>query len=67
MNEIEAMMVELHRRHGTEGMKAIATMMHDLGSDAAIEFADGTSIPCDFLMQLAWANGGAPSPADNSQ
>lgn len=60
MDEIEAMMVELAKRHGTEGMRAIATLMHDLGSDTIIKFGDDTWVPCDFLMQMAWANGGAP-------
>jgi hypothetical protein len=61
MEEIEALMAELSKRHGTEGMRAIATLMHDLGSDATINFADGTWVPCDFLMQIAWANGGEPA------
>jgi len=61
MEEIEALMAELSKRHGTEGMRAIATLMHDLGSGATISFADGTWVPCDFLMQIAWANGGEPA------
>lgn len=61
MDEIEAMMAELNKRHGTEGMRAIATLMHDLGSDTLIKFGDGTYVPCDFIMQMAWANGGEPS------
>jgi hypothetical protein len=60
MDEIEAMMAELSKRHGAEGMRAIATLMHDLGSEALITFAGGTYVPCDFIMQMAWANGGAP-------
>ena len=60
MDEIEAMMAELSKRHGKDGMRAIATLMHDLGGDTTIEFADGTWVPCDFLMQIAWANGGTP-------
>jgi hypothetical protein len=61
MEEIEAMMAELAKRHGRAGMQAIATLMHDLGSDTLITFADGGCVPCDFLMQMAWANGGDPS------
>lgn len=60
MDQIEAMMAELSRRHGKEGMRAIATLMHDLGSDTLITFGDDTWMPCDFLMQMAWANGGEP-------
>jgi hypothetical protein len=60
MEEIEAMMAELAKRHGTEGMRAVATLMHDLGSEALITFADGTYVPCDFIMQMAWAIGGLP-------
>ncbi len=60
LEQIEAMMAELFKRHGADGMRAIATLMHDLGSDTLIEFADGTSVPCDFLMQMAWSNGGEP-------
>lgn len=60
MEEIEAMMAELAKQHGKEGMRAIATLMYGLGSETTIEFADGTWVPCDFLMQMAWANGGEP-------
>jgi hypothetical protein len=60
MDEIEAMVTELAKRHGKDGMRAIATMMHDLGSDTIITFSDGTHVPCDFIMQMAWANGGEP-------
>jgi hypothetical protein len=60
MEQIEAMMAELAKRHGADGMRAIATLMHDLGSDTLIEFSDGTWVPCDFIMQMAWANGGEP-------
>lgn len=63
MEEIEAMMAELAKRHGAAGMQAIATLMHDLGSDTLLQFGDGTYVPCDFIMQMAWANGGAPSRA----
>ena len=61
MDEIEAMMAELSKRHGKAGMQAIATLMHDLGSEALITFADETYVPCDFIMQIAWANGGEPT------
>jgi hypothetical protein len=62
MEEIEAMVAELAKRHGREGMRAIATMMYSLGSDAVITVSDGSCIPCDFIMQMAWANGGEPAP-----
>ncbi|MDN5006415.1 hypothetical protein ACFQZO_37005 [Bradyrhizobium sp. GCM10027634] len=62
MEEIEGMVAQLAKLHGREGMRAIATMMYSLGSDATITFADGTYIPCDFIMQMAWANGGEPTP-----
>ena len=61
MDEIEAIIVELSKRHGENGMRAIATLMHDLGSDTLITFSDGTFVPCDFIMQIAWANGGEPT------
>lgn len=61
MEEIEALVAELAKRHGTEGMRAIATLMFSLGSDTLITFDDGTYVPCDFIMQMAWANGGAPA------
>ena len=61
MEDIEAMMTELAKRHGRDGMRAIATLMHDLGSEALITLADGSYLPCDFLMQMAWANGGEPA------
>jgi hypothetical protein len=61
MEEIEAMMGELAKRYGKDGMRAIATLMHDLGSETLITFADDTWIPCDFIMQMAWANGGEPA------
>lgn len=64
MDEIEALISELAKRHGTEGMRAIATLMHDLGSDTLITFSDGTYVPCDFLMQMAWASGGGPPYGD---
>lgn len=64
MDEIEALMAELNKRHGTEGMRAIATLMHDLGSDTLINFADGSYVPCDFIMQMAWANGGSPASVE---
>ena len=64
MDEIEAAMAELAKRHGREGMRAIATLMHDLGSDAIINFSDGTWLPCDALMQIAWAHGGQPENCD---
>lgn len=60
MDEIEAAIAELSKRHGREGMRAIATLMHDLGGDTLITFSDGTWVPCDVLMQIAWANGGHP-------
>ena len=60
MDQIEAAMTKLSRRHGKDGMRAIATLMHDLGSDTLITFSDGEWVPCDFLMQMAWANGGEP-------
>ena len=60
MDQIEAMMAELSKRHGKEAMRAIATLMQDMGSGAVISFSDGTFVPCDFLMQIAWANGGEP-------
>jgi len=60
MEEIEAMVAELGKRHGQDGMRAIATMMYSLGSDTMIAFSDGTFVPCDFIMQMAWANGGEP-------
>ena len=62
MEEIEEMMAELAKRHGKEAMRAIATLMHDLGTDTLITFADGKFVPCDFIMQMAWANGGEPQP-----
>jgi len=61
MEEIEVMMAELSKQHGSEGMRAIATLMHDLGSETLITFANGEWIPCDFIMQIAWANGGEPA------
>lgn len=61
MDEIEALMAELNKRHGADGMRAIATLMHDLGSDTLITFVDETWVPCDIIMQMAWANGGAPA------
>lgn len=60
MDKIELLITKLSKRHGTNGMRAIATLMHDLGSDTLITFEDGTWVPCDFIMQMAWANGGAP-------
>lgn len=60
MDDVEAMMAELSKRYGRDGMRAIATLMHDLGSDAIITFAEGEWLLCDALMQLAWANGGQP-------
>ena len=62
MEEIEAMVTELAKRHGKEGMRAIASMMYNLGSDTLITFSDGNYVPCDFIMQMAWANGGEPQP-----
>lgn len=59
MDEVRACMEELAKRHGKEGMRAIATLMHDLGSNAHIIW-DGPDIPCDFLMQWAWEFGGSP-------
>lgn len=64
MDEIEAMMADLHKRFGSEGMQAIATLMFGLGSDTLVTFSDGTWVPCDILMQIAWANGGEPPKAD---
>lgn len=58
--QLENFMHRLSERHGKEAMKAIATLMHDLGSDTVITFNDGHWIPCDFLMQMAWQNGGQP-------
>ena len=43
MDEIEAMMAELAKRHGRDGMQAIATLMHDFGSETLITFADRAS------------------------
>jgi hypothetical protein len=63
MEEIEALMAELAKRHGKEGMRAIAALMYNLGSEATITLADDTWLPCDFLMQMAWANGGEPVAA----
>lgn len=63
-DDIEGLVRELAERHGREGMRAIATLMHDLGSGALITFQDGTWIPCDFIMQMAWANGGEPAVSD---
>ncbi|MGY4622002.1 hypothetical protein ACVWZ4_007229 [Bradyrhizobium sp. USDA 4472] len=60
MEEIEAMMADLAKRFGQDGMRAIATLMYNLGSDATISLPDDTYLPCDFLMQMAWANGGQP-------
>lgn len=60
MDKIELLIVELSKRHGADGMRAIATLMHDLGSDALITFGNDTYVPCDFIMQMAWANGGEP-------
>ncbi len=68
MEEIEAMIADLSKRYGRDGMRAIATLMYSLGSGTTISFDDGTWIPCDFLMQMAWANGGEPearSPITN--
>jgi hypothetical protein len=65
MEQIEALVAELAKRHGPEGMRAIATLMHDLGSDTLITFAEGTYVPCDFIMQMAWANGGEPEPVSD--
>lgn len=60
MEEIEAIMAELSKLHGRDGMRAVASLMYSLGSGTTINFDDGTWIPCDFLMQMAWANGGEP-------
>lgn len=60
MEEIEEMMAELAKRHGPAGMQAIASLMYGLGSDTLITFSEGTWVPCDFIMQMAWANGGEP-------
>lgn len=62
MEEIEEMVADLAKRHGRDGMRAIASMMYNLGSDTLITFSDGTYVPCDFIMQMAWANGGEPTP-----
>lgn len=64
MDEIEAMMAAIAKKYGPEGMRAIATLMHGFGSETTIEFADDTWVPCDFIMQMAWANGGQPQPTD---
>lgn len=61
MEEIEVMMADLAKRYGQDGMRAIATLMYSLGSEASITLPDETWIPCDFLMQMAWANGGEPN------
>ena len=66
MEEIEAMMDDLAKRYGKDGMRAIATLMYGLGS-AIITLPDETWLPCDFLMQMAWANGGEPVPAPVSE
>ncbi len=64
MEEIEALMADLSMRHGKDGMRAIATLMYSLGSSTTINFDDGTWLPCDFLMQIAWANGGDPETTE---
>lgn len=53
-------MERLAKKFGKPGMQAIASLMHDMGSDTTIQFSDGTWWPCDFLMQHAWDLGGTP-------
>lgn len=60
--DVHSLVERLAKRHGREGMRAIATLMHDLGSDATIYFSDGKWLTCDFLMQHAWELGGQPEP-----
>lgn len=58
--DFHAEMEHLAKRYGKPGMQAIATLMHDMGSETMIQFADGTWLPCDFVMQWAWEHGGTP-------
>lgn len=59
-DDLDAEMEHLEKRYGKAGMQAIATLMHDMGSDTTIHFADGTWLPCDLMMQGAWRHGGKP-------
>lgn len=60
IDDLHAEMEHLAKRYGKHGMQAIASLMHDMGSETMIQFADGTALPCDFIMQHAWELGGAP-------
>lgn len=60
IEDVYAEMEHLAKRYGKSGMQAIASLMHDMGSETMIQLADGTSLPCDFLMQHAWELGGTP-------
>lgn len=68
VDNLHAEMEHLERRYGKSGMQAIATLMHDMGSDTTIQFGDGTWWPCDFIMQCAWEHGGTPEfqPVEHS-
>ena len=47
-------------QYGPDGLRALAAFMHALWSDAMIDLPDGSVVPCDFVMQHAWALGGTP-------
>jgi hypothetical protein len=66
-DDLNSEMEHLAKRYGKPGMQAIATLMHDMGSEAVIQLADGTWWPCDFLMQAAWKHGGEPDREDRGQ
>lgn len=59
----------VQRLHGAEGLRALATFMHAMGSEALLTYPDPDDpacgpvwTPCDFVMQHAWALGGTPAP-----
>lgn len=59
-DNLHAELDHLARRYGKPGTQAIAALMYDMGSEAVIQFSDGTWWPCDSIMQAAWEHGGAP-------
>lgn len=65
--DLHAEMEHLAKRYGKPGMQAIATLMHDMGSDTMIQFGDGTWWPCDFIMQHAWELGGEPEREESTR
>lgn len=59
----------VQRLHGVEGLRALATFMHAVGSETLLTYPDpddpaGEPVwtPCDFVMQHCWALGGTPEP-----